>query len=79
MNTEKINNLFLVLLSIVIAACNNGGTDSSNNVTPSGTVASLMFSQPYELASFENTAGNGYVVISNTDKNKNVTNITLAQ
>lgn len=81
MNNKKLNHLCLLLLSITLVACNGGGGNSGSggsNTAISGSVASLQFIQPYELASFESTPGNGYVVVSNTDESRSVNNIVYS-
>lgn len=81
MNNKKLNHLCLLLLGITLVACNGGGGNSGSggsNTAISGSVASLQFIQPYELASFESTPGNGYVVVSNTDESRSVNNIVYS-
>lgn len=80
MQGKNINNLYLLLLSSALIACSSGSSNSggSNNTTQSGSVASLVFTQPYELTSFQNTSGNGYIIVSNTDESRNVENISYS-
>ncbi len=80
MQGKDINNLYLLLLSSALVACSSGSSNSggSNNTTQPGSVTSLVFTQPYELASFQNTSGSGYIVVSNTDESKDVKNISYS-
>ncbi len=80
MQGKNINNLYLLLLSSALVACSSGSSNSggSNNTTQPGSVTSLVFIQPYELASFQNTSGNGYIIVSNTDESKDVKNISYS-
>ena len=73
MRKKNINNLYPLLLSSALAACSSGG-----NSPTSGNVSSLIFTQPYELSSFQNTSGNGYIVISNSDESRSVGNISYS-
>jgi len=72
---KKVNQLYLTLLSTVLAACSSGGGSSGGSDTP-GNASTLEFNEPYELPSFESTAGNGYVVVTNTDESRSVSNIS---
>lgn len=81
MNNKKLNYLCLLPLSITLAACSSGGGNNASggsNVSTAGSVSSLEFIQPYELASFQNTPGNGYVVVSNTDESRSVSSIVYS-
>jgi hypothetical protein len=81
MNNKKLNYLCLLPLSITLAACSGGGGNNGSgdsNVSTTGSVSSLEFIQPYELASFESTPGNGYVVVSNTDESRSVSGIVYS-
>lgn len=81
MNNKKLNYLCLLPLSITLAACSSGGGNNASegsNVSTAGSVSSLEFIQPYELASFQNTPGNGYVVVSNTDESRSVSGIVYS-
>ena len=79
MRRKDINNLYPLLLSSALAACSSGGSASGgNSPTPSGNVSSLVFTQPYELSSFQNTSGYGYIIVSNSDESRNVQNISYS-
>ncbi len=74
-NDKKFSQLFLVILGTIITGCSSGGSVDSGN-SNSGNLSSLEFFSPYELASFESSSGNGYVVVSNTDESRSVNNIS---
>lgn len=78
MRTKKINNLYLLLLASTISACSSGSGGGGSDATSSGSVTSLVFTEPYELSSFQNTSGNGYIVISNSDESRSVRNISYS-
>lgn len=81
MQRKCINNLYVLLLVSTLAACSNSGninSESNNTTIPAGNVSSLVFTQPYELASFQNTSGNGYIVVSNTDESRSVESINYS-
>lgn len=80
MRRKNINSFYLLLLSSALAACSNSGSVNSENenIVLPGNVSSLVFTEPYELASFQSTSGSGYIVVSNTDESRNVENISYS-